>query len=94
MAEFAGRLVRPQQWPEELDYRDKQVVIIGSGATAVTLVTDQIDSFTPTGIRLRSGPELAADIVVSATGLFAGLINGVQIVVNGRKLNDGVMEFD
>ncbi len=37
-AQFRGLRVHPQQWPEALDYRDKRVVIIGSGATAVTLV--------------------------------------------------------
>ncbi len=35
---FAGRIVHPQQWPDDLDYADKRVVVIGSGATAVTLV--------------------------------------------------------
>ncbi|GIE98409.1 flavin-containing monooxygenase [Paractinoplanes rishiriensis] len=36
--EFAGPVVHPQRWPDDLDYRDKRVVVIGSGATAVTLV--------------------------------------------------------
>ncbi len=35
---FAGPVVHPQFWPEELDYAGKRVVVIGSGATAVTLV--------------------------------------------------------
>ncbi len=35
---FKGRLVHPQKWPEDLDYAGKNVVVIGSGATAVTLV--------------------------------------------------------
>ena len=35
---FAGQVVHPQHWPEDLDYAGKQVVVIGSGATAVTLV--------------------------------------------------------
>ncbi|MDH5670781.1 MAG: NAD(P)/FAD-dependent oxidoreductase [Myxococcales bacterium] len=35
---FAGPIVHPQHWPEQLDYRGKRVVVIGSGATAVTLV--------------------------------------------------------
>jgi monooxygenase len=35
---FAGTIVHPQQWPEDLDYRGKKVVVIGSGATAMTLV--------------------------------------------------------
>jgi len=35
---FRGRIVQPQFWPEDLDYAGKRVVVIGSGATAVTLV--------------------------------------------------------
>ena len=35
---FQGPLVHPQQWPEDLDYQGKRVVVIGSGATAMTLV--------------------------------------------------------
>ncbi|MET8836834.1 NAD(P)/FAD-dependent oxidoreductase [Micromonospora sp. NPDC004540] len=35
---YAGDLVHPQHWPEDLDYAGKRVVVIGSGATAVTLV--------------------------------------------------------
>ena len=35
---FCGQVVHPQHWPEDLDYSGKKVVIIGSGATAVTLV--------------------------------------------------------
>jgi cation diffusion facilitator CzcD-associated flavoprotein CzcO len=36
--EFAGKFVHPQFWPEDLDYSGKRVVVIGSGATAMTLV--------------------------------------------------------
>ncbi|WP_432420303.1 flavin-containing monooxygenase [Nocardia neocaledoniensis] len=36
--DFAGLIVHPQFWPEDLDYRNRRVVVIGSGATAVTLV--------------------------------------------------------
>jgi cation diffusion facilitator CzcD-associated flavoprotein CzcO len=35
---FKGRTVHPQSWPEDLDYADKNVVVIGSGATAATLI--------------------------------------------------------
>jgi len=35
---FKGRMIHPQKWPEDLDYAGKRVVVIGSGATAVTLV--------------------------------------------------------
>ncbi len=36
--DFEGKLIHPQHWPEDLDYSGKRVVVIGSGATAVTLV--------------------------------------------------------
>lgn len=35
---FRGQIVHPQHWPEDLDYAGKQVLVIGSGATAVTIV--------------------------------------------------------
>ncbi|MFE3755035.1 flavin-containing monooxygenase [Nocardia tengchongensis] len=38
IADFSGTVVHPQFWPEDLDYAGKRVVVIGSGATAVTLV--------------------------------------------------------
>jgi cation diffusion facilitator CzcD-associated flavoprotein CzcO len=38
METFQGRIVHPQTWPEDLDYADQQVVVIGSGATAATLI--------------------------------------------------------
>ena len=37
-SDFAGPIVHPQHWPDDLDYAGKRVVVIGSGATAVTLV--------------------------------------------------------
>jgi monooxygenase len=201
---FKGRIVHPQFWPEDLDYRGKRVVVIGSGATAVTLVpemakdaahvvmlqrsptyvvsrpaedaiaewlkrrlppmlayrlvrwknvlfgmfffnmarkrpakvkqrlldmvrehlgpdydvethftprynpwdqrlclvpdadlfdsikagrasvvTDHIETFTETGLRLRSGQELEADIIVTATGLKLQLLSGVEFTIDG-----------
>ncbi|ALL13650.1 flavin-containing monooxygenase [Caulobacter henricii] len=38
MADYAGQIIHPQEWPEALDYKGKKVVVIGSGATAATLV--------------------------------------------------------
>ncbi|PTR24740.1 cation diffusion facilitator CzcD-associated flavoprotein CzcO [Luteibacter sp. OK325] len=35
---YQGRFVHPQQWPEDLDWEGKRVLVIGSGATAITLV--------------------------------------------------------
>ncbi len=36
--DFAGTIIHPQHWPEDLDYAGKKIVVIGSGATAVTLI--------------------------------------------------------
>ncbi|HEY1015635.1 MAG TPA: NAD(P)/FAD-dependent oxidoreductase, partial [Herpetosiphonaceae bacterium] len=204
---FAGRVIHPQHWPADLDYAGKRVVVIGSGATAVTLVpalaeraahvtmlqrsptyvvsqpaedalanwarrrlppllahgavrwkniilgvllfqflrrlpklakralvrrageqlgpgfdvathftprynpwderlclapdgdlfkslaggkasvvTDQIESFTPSGVRLRSGKELEADVIVTATGLVMKLMHGVRLFVDGAPV--------
>ncbi|GAA5021269.1 flavin-containing monooxygenase [Streptomyces siamensis] len=41
---FRGTIVHPQQWPEDLDYAGKRVVVIGSGATAVTLLPAMADT--------------------------------------------------
>ena len=204
---FGGRVVHPQKWPEDLDYSGKRVVVIGSGATAVTLVpamagraahvtmlqrspsyvaampaedrianwlrrrlpersayaltrwknvllgmffynlarsrpevfkrmiakgarkrlgqdydlkhftpqynpwdqrlclapnadifrairdgrasvvTDQIETFTETGLRLQSGEHLDADIIVTATGLVLKLMSGLQLVVDDAPVD-------
>lgn len=209
VGDYAGTLVHPQHWPEDLDYADQRVVVIGSGATAVTLVpamaqagaqhvtmlqrsptyimtlpgedpiakvirralpekaayavvrwknvamqgvffqlsrraprlirrvvaatvkrqlpddvpldphftptydpwdqrvclvpdgdlftalrerkasivTDRIATFTPTGLRLESGQELEADVVVSATGLRLLPLGGIDFTVDGRAVD-------
>lgn len=38
MADCRGRIVHPQTWPDDLDYTDKNILVIGSGATAATLI--------------------------------------------------------
>jgi cation diffusion facilitator CzcD-associated flavoprotein CzcO len=197
---FEGRIVHPQHWPDDLDYRRKRVAVIGSGATAMTLVpamaeggaahvtmvqrspsyvvsrpsrdslapkigaaltraknvalgslffnlararpektranlmallrpelpegfdaerhfgprynpweqrlclvpdgdlfaairagdvsvaTGEIEAFTASGLRLADGEEIAADIVVTATGLVVKLMGGVAIEVNGAAV--------
>ena len=63
-----------------------------------SIVTDHIETFTETGIRLKSGEELPADIVVSATGLQIQLAGGAELEVDGvpvdtreRMLYKGVL---
>ena len=57
---FAGRIVHPQHWPEDLDYAGKRVVVIGSGATAVTLVPAMAESAAHVTMLQRSPSYVAA----------------------------------
>ena len=56
-------------------------------AGGVDVVTDQIETFTPRGIALRSGKQLDADLIVTATGLNLQLLGGVQVSVDGRDVD-------
>ncbi len=68
---FTGRVVHPQQWPDDLDYAGKSVVVIGSGATAVTLVPAMAKSAghvtmlqrSPTYIVSRPGEDAIANFL-------------------------------
>lgn len=53
----------------------------------VEVVTDAIETFTQAGVRLASGRELAADIVVTATGLNVKLLGGIALEVDGAPVN-------
>lgn len=52
-----------------------------------SVVTDTIETFTETGIRLRSGEHLDADIIVTATGLNARLFSGLELFVDGERVD-------
>jgi cation diffusion facilitator CzcD-associated flavoprotein CzcO len=54
---------------------------LGKGSASV--VTDHIDTFTETGIKLRSGAELPADVIVTATGLNLLALGGIELAVDG-----------
>ncbi|MDT0470442.1 NAD(P)/FAD-dependent oxidoreductase, partial [Streptomyces sp. DSM 41699] len=56
-------------------------------AGKASVVTDRIDRFTKTGILLESGQELAADIIVTATGLNMSPFGKIQLNVDGRDVN-------
>jgi cation diffusion facilitator CzcD-associated flavoprotein CzcO len=53
----------------------------------VSVVTDQVETFTEQGIRLVSGQELPADIVVTATGLDLLFLGGVELIVDSEKVD-------
>ena len=60
---------------------------IRSGTASV--VTDEIETFTPTGLRLRSGRTLEADLLVTATGLTLRLAGGMRLEVDGAPVDLG-----
>lgn len=70
--EFAGPIVHPQLWPPDLDWSQKRVVVIGSGATAVTLVPTLAERASHVTMLQRSPtyiiPRPSRDIVASALG--------------------------
>jgi cation diffusion facilitator CzcD-associated flavoprotein CzcO len=57
---------------------------LGEGSASV--LTDHIDTFTETGIKLRSGTELQADVIVTATGLNLLALGGIELAVDGREV--------
>ncbi len=62
-------------------------VAIREGKASV--VTDHIERFTEKGLRLKSGKELEADIVITATGLNLRMLGGADISVDGKKIEVG-----
>jgi len=73
---------------------DQRVCVVPDGdlfeairAGRASVVTDHIERFTQHGLELRSGQELAADVVVMATGLTLKLFGGATLTVNGRVID-------
>ncbi|MDP3746945.1 MAG: NAD(P)/FAD-dependent oxidoreductase [Phenylobacterium sp.] len=56
-------------------------------AGSASVVTDHIETFTETGIKLKSGEELAADVIVTATGLELKALNGLELSVDGHRVD-------
>ena len=54
-----------------------------------SIVTDHIETFTENGIQLKSGEHLAADLIVTATGLELQLFGGMQLAVDGKAIETG-----
>lgn len=52
-----------------------------------SIETDEIDCFTKQGIRLKSGKELAADVIITATGFNLSVLGGIPFSVDGRQVN-------
>ena len=59
---FKGKLIHPQLWPENLDYKNKKIVVIGSGATAITLVPALVKGGADHVTMLQRSPTYIASI--------------------------------
>ena len=57
---FTGTVVHPQFWPEDLDYKDKKIVVVGSGSTAVTLIPSLAETASHVIMLQRSPSYIAA----------------------------------
>lgn len=101
IVEMAAQQLGPQvdvatHFTPRYDPWDQRMCVVPDGdlfqqirAGRASVVTDTIARFTPTGLRLASGAELAADIVVVATGLKLNVLNDVAISVDGRPVDAG-----
>ena len=63
--DFEGTIVHPQHWPEDLDYAGKKIVVIGSGATAITLIPSLVNSGAGHVTMLQRSPSYIGSLPLS-----------------------------
>ncbi len=89
-ADFAGEVVHPQAWPEGLPVAGRRVVVIGSGATAITLLPALVDEGVASVTMLQRSPSYVASLPsrdVVADGLRAVLPDAVaHRLVRGKNV--------
>jgi len=103
VARWIGDQVRKQlggSYPVERDFSppykpwDQRLCLVPDGdlfaairSGKVSIATGAIDRFTPDGLRLATGEEVAADMIVTATGLVVKLFGGIALEVDGRPVD-------
>ncbi len=80
---------RYKPWDERLCLVPDNDFFAAINAGKVSIVTDHIETFTETGLKLQSGRELAADIIITATGLELQFAGGAEVVVDERPIEIG-----
>ncbi|NBE79479.1 flavin-containing monooxygenase [Micromonospora rubida] len=78
---------RYDPWDQRLCVAPDGDLFTALGQGRASVVTDRIETFTATGLRLASGAELTADVVVTATGLNLLVLGGMTIVVDGERVD-------
>src|SRR5262249_24048157 len=71
-------------WQQRVCYIPDGDLLTTIASGKATVVTDHIERFTPEGILLKSGETLAADIIVTATGLLLSCQGGIEFEVDGK----------
>ena len=74
-------------WHQRLAFLPDGDLFKGLRAGAAEVVTDQIDTFTENGILLKSGRELKADIIITATGFNLNVLGDIEFDIDGETLN-------
>lgn len=77
---------RYEPWDQRLCVDPDAGLLRALRAGRASIVTDEIEGFTPRGLRLASGQELPADIVVTATGLRLQMFGGTRLTVDGEPV--------
>jgi cation diffusion facilitator CzcD-associated flavoprotein CzcO len=85
--QYTGTVVHPQKWPDDLDYADKQVVVIGSGATAMTIVPAMASTAAHVTMLQRTPTYVAAgpDRDVVANAMRKVLPDGLAYALTRKK---------
>ena len=80
---------RYNPWDERLCFLEDADLFEVIRDGRATIETDEIETFTETGVRLKSGKAIDADIVVTATGLVLTMLGGAAVKVDGRTVDIG-----
>ncbi len=74
-------------WRQRIAFVPDGDLFHGIASGKASVVTDEIESFTETGILLKSGETLEADIIVTATGFDLSILGDIEFVIDGEPLN-------
>lgn len=78
---------RYRPWRQRIAFVPNGDLFQGVASGKASVVTDEIECFTETGVRLKSGQEIAADIVVTATGFNLNVLGDIAFTIDGAPLN-------
>jgi len=80
---------RYRPWTQRLCLVPDADLFAAIKSNRASVVTDQIETFTEKGILLKSGKELEADIIITATGLVMQILGGIELLVDGQRIDPG-----